>query len=175
MLQGRSAWQSIEFEDKKLEMEEQKRLDNSKQRKDMKLRDHRRGEMKTRMAQYHFEKRKYDSKSEDVKKLQDILRIGREDEIIDTYRELMGNREKIKEITMNYKKRVDEVEEEIRELQEEYKRQKFENPGIESRYDDPSHIEKMIKIIKTHEKEFGVNSSMDDSPYTDELIKLRKN
>lgn len=174
LFQGRSAWNTIEVEQKKLEMEEHLRVENSNARKDKKARDKITAEFNTRMNRYQIEKRKYDKRMDDVKKLQDVLRIGREDEIIDTYRELMGNREKIKEITSHYKMRVDEVEDEIKRLQEEYMHQKYEVHGVESRYDDPRHVTKVIEIIKAHEKEFGPNKSEGGEIYSEELSKLRK-
>lgn len=174
MLQGRSAWQNIEVEEEKMELEEKKRLAAIKARKDKQVSDKLNGEYKTLLIRHHNEKRRHDSKLEDVKKLQEELRIGREDEIIDTYRELLGNREKIKEITANYKQRVEEVEEEIKTLQEEYKRQKFEVRGVESRYDDPAHVGKIVEVIQAHEREFGEGGSRDSGVYSEELAKLRQ-
>lgn len=170
-LQGRTAWQLIEAEERNMEEEEQARLAKIKARHERIAQDKFDDEFNLRMIRREKESKKYNRLVESIKKLQEVLRIGREDEIIDTYRELLGNREKIKDITASYKLKVDEVEAEIAMLQEEYKRQKYEVHGLESRYDDPSHVARIVEVIKAHEKELA---GQDAEAFSAELVGLRK-
>lgn len=194
-MQGRSAWNYIEIEEKKMEAEEQYRMAAIRAREDNKARETLKGQLEAKMSERNRLDRKKNEMLVDVAKLPQILHSsmnrnidGKTDhgpppseslrnytaeDLILNYNGLINGREKIKDIKANYQRQVEAMEEDIKQLQEEYLHQKYEEQGLGSRYDSRDHFGRIMQIFKDHQTEFSRRKEGQSEGFEEELAMLR--
>lgn len=171
-LQGRSGWQYIDEKEKELDGLEQKRLDLIKQRKHNQIMAKRRDIADAQNREKVRIENQIQLKETSIKELMKCMNIVRHQDIIETYRELIENKMKIKDILVGYKNRVEEVEAEIQDLQKEYLQTKFEEHNSENRYNTPVYVMKIQSLLAEFERQAAKGDAGKEEPT--EIIKMRE-
>lgn len=171
-LQGRSGWQYIDEKEKELDGLEQKRIDLIKQRKHNQLMAERREIADAQSREKVRILNQIQLKETSIKELMKCMNIVRHQDIIDTYRELIENKMKIKDILVGYKGRVEEIETEIQDLQKEYLLTKFEEQNSENRYNTPVYVMKIQSLLADFERQAAKGDVGKEEPT--EIIKMRE-
>lgn len=170
--QGRSVWNYIEKREKELDGIEQGRLEQIRQRQKQKALQKRWDLAESKRHDVKGMEHRIQYKKENVERLMKHMNVGRSVDILKNYEELIKNKDNLKDILIHYKKRVEEVEVEIQELQKEYATQKYEVDDTPSRYDTPAYILKVKSMLQEYESHSDPKESSKGEPT--EISKIRE-